>query len=146
MAYTPSTQPDDPRSNGAGEGAWSLGGRLLLAALYLVAGMAHLAMPEPFLRITPDWVPAPALVIAATGVAEIAGAAGLMIPRLRAAAGIGLALYAVAVFPANIQHAVTDLGHGTGLPWAYHAPRLYAQPFIMAWALWAGGVWPRPRR
>ena len=38
---------------------------------------------------------------AAGGVAEIAGAIGLMIPRLRYAAGIGLALYALCVWPAN---------------------------------------------
>lgn len=115
----------------------------MLAALYALAGVVHLAWPAPFLRIMPDWVPEPTFIVMATGVAELLGAAGLLVPRFRKAAGIGLALYAVCVFPANIQHAVSDLGAGTGLGWAYHAPRLFAQPFIVLWALWVGDLWPR---
>ena len=63
--------------------------RIVLAAAYLAAGIAHLRSPAPFLSITPDWVPWPELVIAATGVAEILGATALVaIPRLRRAAAI----------------------------------------------------------
>ena len=122
--------------------------RLVLALAYLAAGVLHLVLPEPFLTITPGWVPAPEQVIRLTGVVEIAGAIGLMIPRLRRAAGIGLALYAVCVFPANIKHAVDNLSTGTGLGLAYHLPRLLLQPVIVWWALWAGLVvdWPFRRR
>mgnify|MGYP002721545852 CR=1 FL=1 len=122
--------------------------RLVLALAYLAAGVLHLVLPEPFLTITPGWVPAPEQVIRLTGAAEIAGAIGLMIPRLRGAAGIGLALYAVCVFPANIKHAVDNLSTGTGLGLAYHLPRLLLQPVIVWWALWAGLVvdWPFRRR
>ena len=122
--------------------------RLVLALAYLAAGVLHLVLPEPFLTITPGWVPAPEQVIRLTGAAEIAGAIGLMIPRLRGAAGIGLALYAVCVFPANIKHAMDNLGTGTGLGLAYHLPRLLLQPVIVWWALWAGLVvdWPFRRR
>ncbi len=85
----------------------------------------------------------------ATGLCELAGAAGLMTRRFRAAAGIGLALYAVCVFPANIKHAMDGLPAGqVQLGWWYHAPRLALQPVIVWWALYAGGVvnWPfRPR-
>ena len=64
--------------------------RWLLALAYLIAGIEHLRVPAGFLQITPDWVPAPALVVALTGLAEIAGAIALAaIPRLRQAAGIG---------------------------------------------------------
>jgi len=45
--------------------------RLLLAIAYLIAGIAHLRSPAGFLAITPDWVPAPELVIKLTGIAEI---------------------------------------------------------------------------
>ena len=61
--------------------------RILLAIFYFVAGVAHLRSPGGFLAITPGWVPYPEFVVAFTGVAEIAGALGLMIPRLRRAAG-----------------------------------------------------------
>lgn len=124
--------------------------RLLLAVLYLLAGIAHIRSPGGFLAITPDWVPFPEQVIFLTGVAEIAGAIGLLIPprlvpHIRYAAGIGLALYALCVFPANINHAINNVGiGGETASWAYHGPRLLFQPVFIWWALIAGGVinWP----
>lgn len=124
--------------------------RIVLGAAYLGAGIAHLRLPAPFLSITPDWVPQPELVIAATGVAEILGATALVaVPPLRRAAAIGLALYAVCVYPANIQHAADAVSvHGPSAWWPYHAPRLAFQPIIVWWALFAGGLtaWPFGRK
>lgn len=95
--------------------------------------------------IVPDWVPYPREIVQATGVCEIAGALGLLLPRARALAGVMLALYAVCVFPANIKHAVDNIAV-PGLPqsWWYHAIRLALQPVIVWWALFAGGIvtWP----
>ena len=118
--------------------------RLVLAAVFLGAGVLHLMVPGPFVRITPPWVPQPALVVALTGIAELLGAAALMIPRLRIAAGWALAAYAVCVYPANIQHAVNFMASGAGLGWAYHGPRLLFQPVIVWWCLWASTAidWP----
>ncbi len=119
--------------------------RVLLAAAYLIAGVAHLTSPGGFIAITPAWVPAPAAVIAVTGVCELAGAAGLLTRRFRWWAGVMLALYAVAVFPANIHHALASIAiGGVRLGWWYHAPRLLMQPVIVWWALYAGAVvdWP----
>lgn len=121
----------------------------MLALAYLVAGVAHLRSPGGFIAITPGWVPYPATVIFLTGLAEIAGAVGLMVPRLRQAAGIGLALYALCVWPANINHAVHNIAiGGVHLGWAYHGPRLALQPVIIWWALWAAHVidWPFAQR
>jgi uncharacterized membrane protein len=109
--------------------------RWALSALYAAAGILHILLPAPFLTIMPDWVPAPHFTIFATGLCEIAGAVGLQVPRWRKAAGLGLALYAVAVFPANIKHAMLDLGTGTGLGWWYHIPRFALQP-LLVWAAW----------
>lgn len=123
--------------------------RYVLAALYALAGIAHLARPAGFVAITPDWVPLPGLVVALTGIAELAGAIGLMTPPLRRAAGIGLALYALCVWPANINHALNDIPlGGAHLSWWYHGPRLALQPVIVWWALWASAVidWPFRRR
>jgi uncharacterized membrane protein len=108
--------------------------RTFLALLYALAGVLHIALPAPFLSITPTWVPWPTTVIFITGLCEIAGAIGLFIPPLRKTAGIGLALYAVAVFPANINHAIMDLSlaHPVLGPW-YHVPRLAFQP-VLVWA------------
>lgn len=122
--------------------------RWLLALAYLVAGFFHLHAPGGFIAITPPWVPRPALVVALTGLAELAGAVGLMIVPLRKAAGIGLALYALCVWPANINHAINDIAiGGVHLSWWYHGPRLALQPVLIWWALWASGVtdWPFAR-
>ena len=120
--------------------------RWALALAYLIAGIAHLRSPAGFIQITPGWVPDPAFVVAATGMAEIAGAIALAaIPRLRQAAGIGLALYAVCVFSANINHALNHIAlGGRELGWGYHGPRFLLQPVLVWLALWTGGVidWP----
>jgi len=126
--------------------------RWLLALFYLLAGIAHIRSPEFFLAITPEWVPAAAEVILWTGVAEIAGAIGLIqpfSPKLRRVAAIGLAAYAVCVFPANINHLIIDMANAEGgLGLAYHVPRMFAQPIVVWLALWVGEVldWPFPRR
>lgn len=114
--------------------------RLTIAPLYLLAGLIHLLRPALFMQVMPAAIPHPMAVVALTGMAEIAGAAGLFVPRTRTLAGAALALYAVCVYPANILHAVHDLSTGMGLGWAYHYPRLFAQPFICWWALAAGGL------
>jgi len=123
--------------------------RLALGLLYAAAGVLHLALPAPFVSIVPPWVPVPALVVQLTGIAELAGAAGLLqpwSPALRRAAGWGLAAYALCVWPANFQHFLLDRarpGHGLGL--AYHLPRLAFQPVLIWAALWASGALD-PRR
>ncbi|MBP6013386.1 MAG: DoxX family protein [Alphaproteobacteria bacterium] len=119
--------------------------RYILAAAYGFVGIVHLRSPEVFLPIVPDWVPFPRETVLLTGAAEIAGAVALLTTRLRYAAGVMLALYAVCVFPANVKHAMEDIMiGGTRLSWWYHGPRLAFQPVIVWWALFCGGVisWP----
>jgi uncharacterized membrane protein len=110
----------------------------LLAAVYLAAGIGHLAIPDKVLLIVPSWVPAPRTVILITGICEIAGALALLTDRWRYLAGIMLALYAVCVFPANIKHAIDGISVPSS--WWYHGPRLAFQPVFVWWALFAGGV------
>jgi uncharacterized membrane protein len=123
--------------------------RWAMSAFYFVAGIFHLRRPEAFLPIMPDWVPAPREVILFTGACEIAGAVALVTRSLRWWAGVMLALYAAAVFPANIKHAVYNV-QAPGLPagWWYHSPRLALQPVIVWWALYSAQVvgWPFGRR
>ena len=137
---SPPPQPVEPQTiKGRAVARW------LLAALYCAAGLLHLHTPDTFLLITPDWVPFPRAVILGTGLCEIAGAVALLGRRLRRAAGIALALYAIAVVPANIKHALDGLPLGPVHPgWWYHAPRLAFQPILAWWALFAGEVvsWP----
>ncbi|WP_174286489.1 DoxX family protein [Sphingomonas bacterium] len=120
--------------------------RWLLASFYAVAGVGHLLATDAMVRIVPDWVPFPHAVVIATGVCELAGVVALLTPRWRRLAGWAFAAYAVCVYPANVKHAIHDLGTGTGLPIWYHGPRLLLQPLIVWWALWASGAVTLRRR
>lgn len=119
--------------------------RWLTAAFYGTAGVFHLTTPASFLPIVPDFVPAPTFVVLLTGACELAGAVGLLVPRTRPLADMLLALYALAVLPANVKHAFGDVDL-PGFPdgrW-YHVPRLAFQPVLMWGALFAAEVidWP----
>ena len=119
--------------------------RFMLATFYAAAGIAHLAVPDKLLAITPSWVPFAPQVVFITGLCEIAGAAALVTRPLRWWAGVALAAYALCVWPANFKHAID----GIDLPWIanswwYHGPRLAFQPVIIWWSLYCAGVidWP----
>ena len=124
---------------------WRLALTIAMAIFYAGAGVLHLSAPAGFLLITPSWVPWPAGVIFVTGLCELLGAAGLLIPGLRGKAGFTLALYALCVWPANMKHAFSGIDV-PGLPssWWYHGPRLVLQPVLIWAALYAGGLidWP----
>jgi uncharacterized membrane protein len=119
--------------------------RWAMTLVYVAFGILHLRFANDFLPIVPPLLPFPREIVLFTGVCEIAGGLGLLIPATRRWAGGALALYAVCVFPANLYHA---FGHVTvpGLPssWWYHGPRLLFQPVFVWWALWAGEAidWP----
>lgn len=126
--------------------------RVGLGVVYAAAGVLHMAMPHPFVGIVPPQVPYPQAVVALTGISELAGAAGLLqpwSPRLRCAAGWGLAAYALCVWPANGEHMLLDLAkpdHGLGL--GYHIPRMLFQPVLIWLAPWVAGAidWPWRKR
>ena len=115
--------------------------RMACAVTYVPFGFLHVLMPAKFLPIMPPCIPYPRRVVVATGVAEIFGGIGLLIPQTRKAAAIGLALYAVGVYPANVYHALARR-KVPPLPdsWWYHGPRLAFQPVFVWWALYAGGL------
>ena|ERR1700677_4271711 len=113
--------------------------RFLLAALFLFAGTVHLASPTLFLPIMPPWIPFPMACIIVSGIAELAGGFGLLVPSrsIRTAAGWGLILLLVAVFPANVYMAAAHIQvHGIPHePWQAWA-RLPLQPLLIAAVAW----------
>ena len=78
-----------------------------LAAMFVLTGVAHFAPPlrGSLIAIVPPRLPAPGLLVSFTGVLELLGAVGLLIPATRIAAGVCLLLLMVAMFPANIYAA-----------------------------------------
>ena len=118
----------------------------IVMALFMMGGFVlHVRATDSLIAITPDWVPFPREVVLATGVLELMFAAALLIPRLRKLTGVAIALYVIAVWPANFKHAIEHIATPP-IPdsWWYHAPRLALQPVIAWWALYATRVidWP----
>jgi len=116
--------------------------RWLLAAFMATAGIGHFLAAESFTAQVPPWMPMPGLVIAVSGVVELAFAAALIGAReRRALVGWLLAAFYVVVFPGNVSQFLTgadafgldsDVARGI---------RLLFQPVLIAWALWCTGAW-----
>lgn len=81
----------------------SIRNALPIVVIFFMSGTAHFIVPEWFDRIMPPWVPNARFATYASGVAELAGAIGLLIPATRMAAKWGLIALLIAVFPANIH-------------------------------------------
>ncbi len=85
-------------------------GRGALVIMFVFTGISHFtSMKYDFAAMIPAPLPNDLWVIYLTGVLEIAGAIGLLIPRTRKLAGVCLALYLVAVFPANVYAALSEV-------------------------------------
>ncbi|MEM1044465.1 MAG: DoxX family protein [Bacteroidota bacterium] len=110
---------------------------IVLAAVFVAAGVAHFVRPRMFETIVPPSLPAPRLLVYLSGVAEVLGGIGLLVPSLRPWAGWGLAALLVAVFPANLYMArESDRFRSLAPRWALRA-RLALQPLLIVWVLWA---------
>jgi uncharacterized membrane protein len=74
---------------------------VLPGLLFLVTGTLHFVHPEFYTSIVPPQFGHADLLVAISGAAELAGGLGLLIPATRSAAGIGLIVLLLAVWPAN---------------------------------------------
>jgi len=110
--------------------------RVALGIFFIVAGTLHFMVPDFYTAIIPSSFPAPAALVALSGVAEIAGGVGLMMPRVRQAAGVGLVLLLIAVFPANLEMLrLARLRNGSGWLEAVLWLRLPLQ-VVLIWLVW----------
>jgi uncharacterized membrane protein len=69
---------------------------------FLIGGIAHFVATDTEMRIVPPYIPYPRAVVIVSGVFELLGAAGLLYPPMRRAAGAGLVALTIAVTPAHI--------------------------------------------
>jgi uncharacterized membrane protein len=92
--------------------SWPHAVRVGLAAMLVLTASAHFLQPrrDALIAMVPPRLPSPAMLVSLTGVLELAGAAGLLIPPVAPAAAICLALLMITLFPANIRAARGDLG------------------------------------
>ncbi|HEY2368444.1 MAG TPA: hypothetical protein VGH87_18735 [Polyangiaceae bacterium] len=109
--------------------------RVMAALAMIGVGIDHFVAPDFFVKIVPRVLPAPLVLVWVSGFFEALGGVGLLIPRTRRAAGIGLVLLYIAVFPANINMCMhPELGGSIPL-WALWI-RLPFQLVFIALALW----------
>jgi uncharacterized membrane protein len=113
------------------------GARGALALFFVAAGANHFLMPEIYLGMIPSWLPAPRALNAISGLAEMLGGLGLLLPPLRRAAGWGLIALLIAVFPANLHVALQGSMPGTSFSPAALWLRLPFQALFVAWVWWA---------
>jgi uncharacterized membrane protein len=112
--------------------------RKLAGPFFVFAGVMHFVIPRTYHKIVPPYVPARKAMVYASGVAEIAGGAGLMLERRRRLAGWWLIATMIAVFPANLHMALNpddypDVPGGAVSLWV----RLPFQGVFVAWILGA---------
>lgn len=115
----------------------------MLAGIFIFAGVMHFVIPASYVGIMPPWLPRHRELVYLSGALEIAGGVGLLIGRTRRAAGIGLILLLIAVWPANLQ-MVLD-ARAAGRP-AWHQALLWLRlplQLVLIWWAWrasrAGG-------
>ncbi len=117
--------------------SWRVCSRYALAVMLLLTGSAHFtSIREVLVRMVPPWMPAPRMVIFVTGLLEILGAIGLLVPRFQRSAGIALVLFFIAVLPANIYAAQSGMLLG-GQPATPVWIRVPIQLLFIALAWWS---------
>jgi uncharacterized membrane protein len=108
--------------------------RRLLAAFFVASGVNHFVTPRAYERIVPPTLQGDAkLVVEVSGVAEIVGGLGVLLPSTRRLAGPGLIALLAAIFPANLYMASSPERFRNLPRWALYA-RLPLQPLMMWWA------------
>lgn len=108
--------------------------RILLASFFIAAGILHFVFPVYYARIIPPILSAPLTLVAISGVCEILGGLGVLIPHVRRLAGYGLIALLIAVFPANIYMASQQVQTHGWTPFTFLTLlRLPLQFLFIAW-------------
>lgn len=112
---------------------WHPALRVGLALMFVLTGVAHFTAPRRagLVAMVPPALPRPELLVTITGVAELAGALGLLVPGTARWAAAGLALLLVVMFPANVSAARRRLALA-GRPVTPLLPRTVLQLVFLA--------------
>jgi uncharacterized membrane protein len=106
--------------------------------MFCFTAAAHFnSMRADMIAMVPPFVPNPEFMVTFTGVCEILGAIGLLIPRTRRIAAVALIVFLLAVLAANIHAAQAGVTL-RGAPPTPVAPRLALQALFIALLWWSG--------
>ena len=115
-----------------------------LAGMFLLTGVAHfVGMRAQLIAMVPPWLPAPELLVTATGVLELVAVVGLLVARTAPWAAAGLSALLVGMFPANVHRALST----PDLPWDDQlVPRSLMQVVFLAATVAVVALHVRSRR
>lgn len=117
---------------------WAASTRIGLALMLCFTAAAHFNSMRPdMVAMVPPSVPNPEFMVSFTGICEILGALGLLVPRTRRIAAVALIGYMVAVLPANIHAAQTGVTL-RGAPATPIVPRVALQLLFITLFWWSG--------
>ncbi len=109
---------------------------LVLAAFFFLGGANHFVNPDFYVEMMPPYLPAHLGLVYLSGIFEILGGLAVLAPQVRSAAGWGLIMLLLAIFPANVHMALNpELFPDLGSLALY--VRLPFQALFIAWAYWA---------
>jgi uncharacterized membrane protein len=113
-----------------------------MSAVYVVAGVAHFLAPRQFAKAVPPSLPRPRALVYLSGFAEVVLGVGVLFERTRRESAWGIVALLVAVFPANVHMATSEVATDAVPDWAERPTRLAAwarlpfQAVLVAWAWW----------
>jgi uncharacterized membrane protein len=113
---------------------WKYVGIAFVFLWFVIGSVCHFLLTDTFVRTVPPYIPWPQAAVYVSGVFELLGAIGILIPRVRSAAGICLIVLTICVTPANVymwMHAERF----AGFPPALLAGRLAFQ-IVLLWLIW----------
>jgi uncharacterized membrane protein len=114
----------------------------VMGALYVLAGVLHFVAPKTFARAVPPEFPRPVALVYLSGIAEVILGIGVTIRATRRQSAWGLVALLVAVFPANVHLATSDVATDAVPEWAEGVTRLAVwarlplQAVLVLWAWW----------
>lgn len=107
---------------------------VMMAVLYIVAGLNHFRMPDFYVMMMPPFLPEPYFLVILSGVIEIALGIGLLIPKTRKLSAWGVIALLIAIFPANLYMFQESSGVFAHIPEWVLIIRLPFQLILIAWA------------
>jgi uncharacterized membrane protein len=123
---------------------------ILLGIFLVLAGLGHLSvLRQEFMAQVPTWLPIDGdLVVVISGIVEIVLGLGLIfLPgRYRVIAGWATAAFFILIFPGNISQYVNRIDAFGLNSDESRFIRLFFQPILVIWALWATGAWQEWRK
>ena len=108
---------------------------LIYGVPFVLIGIEHFREPQKFVDIIPKYMPFALFLVYLTGVMEIIGGLGIIYPETREITGRLMALFLIAIYPANFNMWINDIPYnGTRLTTQGHLVRVSVQ------LLWIGAA------